>query len=449
MSAEVWSRIAQLRQEEPEWGILPAAMRFKQDVSRDFGVEAAFEACRQGLEVPHLDVLRKRPVRSMFDAARTSSSAYVALSESIGPFTAPPLRVIGENDQKPFHGMGRHYYIACFEDCMIRGRSAAVYHHGTVLVDFEGEERARLPDNPEYDPGILYAEGDSFWTMEPDEAADIPEIEEAFMLTGGHTKDFGHWVTEYVPKIAMAALAGLKPMPVLIDRQMPKTSRQSLDVFMSGRTETYVVPYLAPLRVKRLWVASNPMYMGFYPTIWNDNTWMSMSAPLQSYARLLAELRRLGNFEALAPTGADRVYLARKATRRKKLLENHADVEALMERQGFKVLYPEDLSFIDQIRHVYHAKCIAGPEGSNMLLALFGKPGARILTLSSPHTFPLSDLNSCYSSIGLDYTVFTGPFTARDDDWLFWSGYRIDVEALAQFLGQWAPETGYCKNLTI
>ena len=227
VSEPIAERIALLRAEEPEWGILPAAMRFKQDASRTFGVEAAFDACRQALNVPRLDVLRRRPVRSMLDAARTSSIAYIPLRESIGPFTAPPLRVIGENDQKPFHGMGRHYYICCFEDCMIRGRSPVVYHNGTALVDFEGDERARLPDNPEYDPGILYAEGDSYLTMEPDEEADIPEIEEAFMLSGGHTKDFGHWVTEYVPKIAMAALAGLKPMPVLIDRQLPKTARQS------------------------------------------------------------------------------------------------------------------------------------------------------------------------------------------------------------------------------
>ena len=438
MSDDADTRIAQLRQEEPEWGILPAAMRFKQDIVRSHGLEDALPICSKALDVPHLTALRRRPVRSMLEAARTSASSFTELWEGGEPFSAPPTRIIGDNDHGPFSGVSRSNYLACFHDCVVRGRSAVVYHDGAVLVDFEGQERAHLRDNPEYDPGVLLAEPDHFWTMEPRDGDDIPVVEEAFMLSGSHTKDFGHWVTEYLPKVATASLAGLPPMPVLVDEKNPKTLKQSLDIFLPGRTGTIEIPHLAPVRVKRLWVASNPVFMGFYPTVWDRPTWMSMATPPKGIARLFAELRRLGGFDDMAPTGIGKLYLGRKASRQKKLLENHDAVEALMRRHGFTVVYPEDLRFIDQLRHVYQAPHIAGPEGSNMLLPLFGRPGAKVLTLTSPNTYPLSDINTIYRSIGMDYTLFTGPYTKRDDDaWLFWSNYRVDTEALDGFLADW------------
>jgi hypothetical protein len=33
-------------------------------------------------------------------------------------------------------------------------------------------------------------------------------MEEAFLFSGSHTLDFGHWMTEYLPKLAIALLAG-------------------------------------------------------------------------------------------------------------------------------------------------------------------------------------------------------------------------------------------------
>jgi capsular polysaccharide biosynthesis protein len=257
------------------------------------------------------------------------------------------------------------------------------------------------------------------------------------MLSGSHTIDFGHWVTEYLPKVAIATLAGLPNMSVLIDEKIPQRLVESLELFLPNRTGTINVPHLSPVRVKRLWVASNPMYMGFYPTVWGPDTWTAMATHPSSFAALLDELKRLSNCEVSRSGGFERVFLARKPSRVKKRMVNHVEIEALARERGFQVIYPEDLPFGEQIRVAHQAKYLMGPEGSNMLLPIFGSTGAKVCVLTSPNTFPLADINGIVTQRGIDYTLFTGPFVTMDEDWLFWNDYRIDTTSLAEFLDEW------------
>ena len=139
----------------------------------------------------------------------------------------PPARVIGDSNNGPFPGVDRSGFLACFADAQIRGRSGIVLFQGDALVDFEGLEYERLDDNPEYDPGVMASDADTLWMMEPD-VVDV-QVEEAFMLSGNHTVDFGHWMAEYLPKYALAVLAGLPPTtPILVDQNIPPTMLEAL-----------------------------------------------------------------------------------------------------------------------------------------------------------------------------------------------------------------------------
>lgn len=437
-NAVVQGLLHRLQAEESVWGHLPAQMRFKQELVRKLGLLRAFQVAATSLPVPHLQRLVYRRIRPLREAARSEAVVYRELWDGGEAFEAAPPRILGLNDNGPFRGISRSAYLACFANCLVRGRSAVVHFNDAALVDVEGEEGRHLPDNPEYDPGILHATPGHFWTMEPSAEAPIIEVEEAFLLGGSHTLDFGHWMTEYLPKLATARLAGLPSMPVLIDERIPQTHVQSLDLFLPERTDTICIPHLAALKVRRLWVASNPMFMGFYPTTWNAASWEASATHPGNFARLYEELGRCIQQHGMTDPGHPRLYIGRKGTRSKKLLLNHEQIEDLASMHGFHRIYPEDLSFYDQVNLAINATHLLGPEGSGMMLGFFNCPGTNIGVLSSPNTYPLADLHGIQQALGTNYTIITGPYSGEaDPDWQFWTDYKIDAAALNSFLLNW------------
>ena len=105
--------------------------------------------------------------------------------------------------------------------------------------------------------------------------------------------------------------------------------------------------------------------------------------------------------------------------------------------RGFTVVYPEDLSFAQQLRLVHHARHVVAPDGSNGLLAYFVSPGAKVCFLNSPHTLPLVELNGLLSALGAEFTIVTGPMTGEPTDEPFWNDYSIDPERFCAFLDDW------------
>lgn len=65
---------------------------------------------------------------------------------------------------------------------------------------------------------------------------------------------------------------------------------------------------------------------------------------------------------------------------------NSEEVDGLFASRGFRVVYPETLSVMEQIRLARSAPLLAGPGGSALHLAAFAKPGARVLELGDIRT---------------------------------------------------------------
>lgn len=86
-----------------------------------------------------------------------------------------------------------------------------------------------------------------------------------------------------------------------------------------------------------------------------------------------------------APVG--RVYLSRRKVSLKQLtrvIANEVLVENLFREAGFQILYPETLSFEEQLAVYANADVVAGPSGSALHNSLFMKPGAILIELGDP-----------------------------------------------------------------
>ena len=91
----------------------------------------------------------------------------------------------------------------------------------------------------------------------------------------------------------------------------------------------------------------------------------------------------------------DPVYLSRtrfeKAQRAKgtttgREYPNGEDIDELFGNRGFRVVFPEELSLVDQVRLARSAPVLAGPGGSALHLSVFSKPGARVIELGDSRT---------------------------------------------------------------
>lgn len=420
--------------EIPLLGALFADMNFKRTMVERFGVRQAFEICRQQLAVPDLGVLKQRRVVSLRSIAEQAQSFH-ELWPGGRRFSLPAPTVIGEGDHSDQSGVSRSAYLACLQDVLLRGRSAVILVGDVAAVDIEDDEARGLEDNPEFDPAVLHAAEGQFWTMEP--ASGPREFDEALMLTGTYAHDFGHWLSEHLPKLAMARMAGLPEVPILTDRRMPDAHRQSLELFCPG-SEILALDHLAPCRVRKLWCAPNPMYRPFSPSNWSD-AWQRMLPDPENFAQLIRALKASVESALAEPTGCDRVFLARRPQRKKRLVNDERIAEIAV-ANGFRVVFPEDLPFAEQLRLVHHARHIIAPDGSNGLLCYFVSPGASVCFLNHSHTRPLVELNGQMAAMGASFTIVTGPVAGQPGEEPFWNDYRIDEKVFESFLRSWLPQ---------
>ncbi len=423
------------RREISEWGHLPAAMRLKQSAVQALGIEDAFQLSRRSIALPQAARLQKRRLRSLAQVAEHEAAHYMRLWPARERFDRPPLRVIGPGNHGAMPGTGRSAYLCRLEDVLVRSRSALVLRGDEALMDFEGDEYAGVQDLPAFDPAVLHGDAGHLWTFEADNP--VPRIEEGFHLLARNAVDFGHWLTEYLPRYVIARMAGLPAsVPVLIDPVLPGNMRQALQDLLPAETEVIALPAFEQRRVGRLWVASNPNFSAFYPANWGPEVWSQVGNDPQAMARILEAWLALTGPALAEPTGMDRIYLARKPGNAKKRLLNRADIEALAVARGFSIVYPEDHSMLEQMRIVQHARQIIAPEGSNALLSWFAGAGTRVCLLSPPYTLPLVEFNAILGERGIGLDVITGPdVDAGSDEFCgFWNDYRIKPATLERLL---------------
>lgn len=91
----------------------------------------------------------------------------------------------------------------------------------------------------------------------------------------------------------------------------------------------------------------------------------------------------------IAPEGnqLEKVYVSRRHLSLKKLtrvIANEVLVERLFEQAGFTVVYPEELSFSEQLGLFKQVSALAGLSGSALHNSLFMRSGAKLIELGDP-----------------------------------------------------------------
>jgi capsular polysaccharide biosynthesis protein len=413
-------------------------MILKKDLVSQLGTEKALIAFRQIFGWPHSGDLCRLPILGERDFAAERGTAFHETAEAGIAFVNDPPPVLGEGCSRPLHGVTRSQYVACLRDARTRGRSGIVLAREYLLLDAQRGELERVDEELSWDPAILHADTDSVIYVPAPNEDDPIRLPVAFNLLGAHSDFFGHWMCEYLPKLGHAVLSGLLPrVPLLIDAHMPASHRRSIELLFPEQGPIIEVPAFASVLVDHLWVAPDVSYYPLYDAGTGRFTWDAIAVAGSRIGPVMADLRAraVTNCTAKPPT-ASRVFLARKPARHRRLV-NYQQIYAEAQSQSFVIVYPEDLTFEEQIALMQGARHIIITEGSAAFLGQFASAGTQICILSHPMNEPMSDFNVMFRELDIALSGIVGPIEQFREDSPHDSSYRIDLDSFKAHLDTW------------
>ena len=418
-------------------GDLVALVEIKRILVEQFGVPDGFAIYRQVLNLRDCDHLRPTRLRELREVAAERSIVFRELAPAGERFSMTPPRVIGEGNHRILEGVGRSIFVTCLAEARVRGRSAFINASDVALLDYEGEELTRLDDRLTLDPAVFCDVNDrELWMIEPERENCSVQVDEAFTLLGPYTLSFGHWMWQYLPKYLVASMSELLPtVPVLIDRDMPSTHRQGLELILPRGAQIIELAPFETAHVHRLWCAPSQMYMPVFAKLNERAKWDYLASPPSRFSPIIREMVRRAE-PGMLPTAAntsERIFLARQKQNVRKMV-NRDVIEAAAEARGFRVVCAEDLTYAEQASLLRRARFVVGPEGSAMALLFFARPGTRVLILQHPYTAGSPVLASLLREIGISVTLMTGPYVRIDGDYAHFSDYEIDSLGFSRFL---------------
>ena len=137
---------------------------------------------------------------------------------------------------------------------------------------------------------------------------------------------------------------------------------------------------------------------------------------LNVYDRMVARLLADKDPDAPRPK---RVYLSRSHLnpKRKRIATNEDHIEELVQKWGFEIIHPQELSIPHQVSIMCNAEVIAGCDGSGMHMSAFARPGTKLLVIDSrtvPNQFLIDQARQLDA---VHVLAVDAPLDERDEKW--------------------------------
>jgi capsular polysaccharide biosynthesis protein len=191
------------------------------------------------------------------------------------------------------------------------------------------------------------------------------------LATDEWSKNYCHWLWEALSKVI--ELKKLDPNATLI---LPKSYlkidfvMKSLKVFGYTLDNIKIIPKKSQLRVKNL---------SFIPCIGISTSGYYDFLKFNEIAQTLVEHYQ----ENLKTNFGERIYISRSNPKNNppRRVENENELTKMLAKYGFKKVYMENFSFLEQISIMHFAKFIVAPHGAGITNAMFAKKNCYLFEL--------------------------------------------------------------------
>lgn len=276
-----------------------------------------------------------------------------------------------------------------------------------------------LPDtfrrrNPRHEHVQLRALGDyriPKLPIQPIETIDKP----AFYFDGEHASHFGHITLEVASRLWSKAHLDYREYCFITSGNNADILTNFLKPFGVDRDQIVVIR--SATNVKKLTISSQSYYLEG-----------SASEQVRSVWNTIAEYYSYGE-------NSHDIYVSRKKWKKQRVLINEEEVEYIFEKKGFKIIYPEEMSFSEQVSNFRNASRVAGPSGSSMYNLIYSRPGTRSLILASSRFITMNDA-LIHEMNGINGHYFTGsPIDVQGSPML--ADWKIDIAKLSDHVDRW------------
>ena len=242
----------------------------------------------------------------------------------------------------------------------------------------------------------------------------------ALLMAAPTDASFGDWVQTVPPRLALAEAAGLD-CPLVLRDGVPASFVEMLG---SLGWDTKRIVYHDATGVS--------LFPRLYTTSW------PLPARPQPMRDLFGIYRRFPGRRAPGPGG--RLYLSREGVDGRKLV-NEAEIRAIFERRGFRVVQPETLGFQEAKDLFASADLIGGPYGSAYLNVVYAPTPPSALVIMPPYAPGfLDEVAFWIGANGGRLAYLTGEAAPDAPEGGRWTASAAQVEAaLDEFLAAAAP----------
>jgi len=253
-------------------------------------------------------------------------------------------------------------------------------------------------------------------------------IERGIHFTKDHSKNYFHWIVECLPRLSLIEDLDIN-IPLIVDDDLPEQFYEALQL-INDKRKVIKLKWAEAYKVKKIYYPSqlSVLHDNYGLPIYDKDAYYSLKAI--NYVQSII----LRNLNITHRKNNRKIYVSRKNSDYRQLL-NTTEIENLLVRQGFEIVFPEHLSFVAQVELFSQAKIIVGQSGAGMANFIFARYNCKILIMMSdaPQTnLHLFNSLARAASISIDFLIgkgvsFHNKFTIHKD-------FYIDEKLIISYL---------------
>lgn len=201
-----------------------------------------------------------------------------------------------------------------------------------------------------------------------------------------YSSNYFHWLVECLPRLlVIEGMPQYNGLPLLVDKFIPNSHLQALRL-MTGNSRKII-----RLEQRQAAYVHHLIYPSPVSYIYNnyDHEISYDSGVEICYEGIQYVRSKIFNALALNPQhGKRKLYLSRKKLNEvNERLKNSIEIEEYLKQNGFEVIYPERLSFVEQVRIFADAAIVVAPAGAALSNLIFAPPNCKVFAFCTNNRF--------------------------------------------------------------
>ena len=314
---------------------------------------------------------RWRPIVKLADYVNASNISTIKVFDAERIDTPPPV-VIPHEDQAYLVSPHDCYefppiYVAQLSDAQVYGKTNLVFLQNAVichdLYDFERD----YTSEELHGRHVIDAKKKRMRLLRNDATPEHIPVAAAFL--DACAPNYAHWLTEVLPRIAVfCSLEQHANVPIIVDDDLHPNIMESLALVVGNDREIFTLPVGRAINVDVLYVTSVAGYVPFErrntKLIGHSHGLFSSLAFGQLRKQLLPFADKLPHQDF-----PRKIYLRRKSGGRK--ITNANEIEKLLVDNGYVIVEPEKLTFLQQLALFASVDEIVAPSGAALANLIF------------------------------------------------------------------------------